>query len=511
MLLYRNCGECMNSMNLNQNIEEISRMLGNQDQIIVRSFYLGRGMPINAAIIYLDGLVNQDSVENNVLRPLMIDVNERLERPNICDYLIKRYILVSNSWIESNLDNIVNMIKRGKTALIIDKIAEVVLLDTSGGKTRNITEPENETVIRGNREGFIEDLGTNILLLKRLLKDKNLVVEDFIVGKRSQTDIAVLYIKDIADMNIINKLRKKISSIDVDIIMSTGTLSQYIEDYTFFLFPQSRGTEKPDIVIDNLVEGKIAIIVSGTPYVMLIPCNFLEFFQTVEDYNQRTILANFTRILRFLAVFIVITAPSIYLTLIKFNAELIPIKFITPIIQSRIGIALTPFLEILCMEIIVEFLREGGLRLPSKIGQTLSVVGGIIIGDTAVESKIVSPTTLFIIGITVVAAFLIPNYDMSLSIRVLRFPMLILANFLGIFGIGIGWYFIITSLCSTDSFGVPYLSFKKNDIKDTLLRAPLWMMNKRPESIPNKDSIRQTDFRSKWDIPRRNKNEQSGE
>jgi hypothetical protein len=501
----------MNTINLRLNIQEISKALGDQNLIMVRSFYIGSVNPINAAVIYLNGLVNKESIENNALKPLMTGVNEKLQPKGICDYLIKRYILISNSWIESNLENIVKMIKRGKTAILIDGISEVILMDTTGGEYRNITEPINETVIRGNREGFVESLETNISMLKRILKDTNLVVEGFTLGRRSQTDIAMLYIKDIADSDVINSVRKKLTSIDVDIVMSTGALSQYMEDYTFFFFPTTRGTEKPDIVVDNLAEGKITIIVSGTPYALIAPCTFLDFFQSAEDYTQRTIVANFTRLLRFLAVFIVITAPSLYLTLIKFNAELIPIKFITPIIQSRIGIALTPFLEILLMEIIVEFLREGGLRLPSKIGQTLSVVGGIIIGDTAVESKIVSPTTLFIIGITVVAAFLIPNYDMSLAIRIIRFPMLILANFLGIFGIGIGWYFIIATLCSTDSFGVPYFSFKKKDIKDTLLRYPLWMMNTRPESMPNGNPTRQTNFRKKWGISRRKKNEQSGE
>lgn len=504
-------GEYMNSISLKQNIQEISKGLGDQNLIMVRGLYIGSGNPINAAVIYLNGLVEKESIENNILRPLMLGINEKLQLKGICDYLIKRYILISNSWIESDVQNIINMIKRGKTAVVIEGVSEVILTDTSGGEYRSIIEPANETVIRGNREGFVENIETNISLLKRILKDTNLVVEGFTVGRRSQTDIAMVYIKDIADGDIVNNIRQRINSIDVDTIMASGTLGQYMEDYTFFPFPLSRGTEKPDIAVDNLVEGKIVIIVGGTPHIMIAPCTFLDFFQTVEDYNQRTVVANFTRLLRFLAVFIVITAPSIYLTLIKFNAELIPIKFITPIIQSRIGIALTPFLEILLMEIIVEFLREGGLRLPSKIGQTLSVVGGIIIGDTAVASKIVSPTTLFIIGITVVAAFLIPNYDMSLSIRVIRFPMLILANFLGIFGIGIGWYFIITTLCSTDSFGVPYLSFKKSDIKDTLIRAPLWMMNKRPEAIPNSNSTRQTDFRKKWGIPRRKKNEESGE
>lgn len=501
----------MNTVKLQQNTEEILNALGNQRQIIVRNICIGTTIPIEASIIYIDGLVRKESIENNVLRPLMLNINERLEVRGICDYLIKRYIVVSSSWVESNLDSIVKMIKKGKTAMLIEGSSEVILLDTTGGEYRSINEPENETIVKGSKEGFVENVETNITLIKRLLKDSNLVVDNFVVGRRSQTDVAVLYIKDIADGDVVKEVEKRISSVDVDILSASGPLGQYIEDYTYSFFPQLRGTERPDVVVNNLTEGRIAIIVNGTPTVSLAPCMFLDFFQTVEDYNHRTIVANFTRILRFVAIFVVITAPSIYLTLIKFNAELIPIKFITPIIQSRIGIALTPFLEVLCMEVIVEFLREGGLRLPSKIGQTLSVVGGIIIGDTAVESKIVSPTTLFVIGITVIAAFLIPNYDMSLAIRVVRFPMLLLANFLGIFGIGIGWFFLLTTLCSLDSFGVPYLSFKMNDIKDTLIRAPLWSMNKRPEEIPNGNHTRQTDFRKKWGPSRRKKNEQSGE
>jgi spore germination protein KA len=501
----------MISISLQENVELIVKALGNQNQIIVRNICVGHVNPIEASLIYLDGLVQRESIESNILKPLMLNINEELKIEGICDYLIKRYIFISKSWTECELENIIEKIKRGKSVLIIDGSSEVILLDTSGGEYRSIIEPPNETVITGNKEGFIENLDTNIMMMKRMLKDTNLVVESFIVGRRSQTDIAIVYIKDIVDLDIVENLRNKINDVDVDVITANNELTQYIEDYTFSFFPQFRGTEKPDIVTSNLLEGKIAIFTSGSSAAMIVPSTFVDFFQTSEDYYYRTIVGNFTRILRYMAVFIVITAPSIYLTLIKFNAELIPIKFITPIIQSRIGIALTPFLEVLCMEIIVEFLREGGLRLPSKIGQTLSVVGGIIIGDTAVESKIVSPTTLFIIGVTVISAFLIPNYEMALSIRVLRFPMLILSNFLGIFGIGIGWFFIITSLCSLDSFGVPYVSFKKNDLKDTLIRSPLWMMNKRPEIIPNGNPIRQTDFRKRWGIPKRKRNEESGE
>lgn len=501
----------MEKSNLNYNIELISKCLGNQSSIIARNFFIGTDDHIDASLIYINGLVKNERIEDYVLKPLMQKIDEKIDMKNICSYLIKKYIFIGNSWIEENLDNIVKLIKLGKTAILIDGSSQVIILDTTGGMYRSITEPINETVIKGSKEGFIENIDVNISLLRRMIKDSNMNFEKISVGRRSQTEVAVIYINDIADMDIVNEVKKRISDIDIDILTGSGKLVQCIEDYTYSMFPQARLTEKPDVVANNIMEGRIAVIVAGTPVTAILPCIFTDFFETVEDYYERTIISNFIRILRYVAAFIVITFPSIYLTLIKFNAELIPIKFITPIIQSRIGIALTPFLEIFLMEIIVEFLREGGLRLPAKVGQTLSVVGGIIIGDTAVRSKIVSPTTLFVVGVTVIATFLIPNYDMSAAIRIIRFPMLVAANFLGILGIGIGWFFIVISLCSTDSFGVPYFSVKLKDMKDLFYRSPIWKMNQRPESIPNNNSTRQTDFRSKWGSTRRKQNEESGE
>jgi len=202
--------------------------------------------------------------------------------------------------------------------------------------------------------------------------------------------------------------------------------------------------------------------------------------------------------LRCLAVFVVIIMPALYLTLIQFNVELIPVKFVSPIVQSRQGIALTPFLEILSMELVVELLREGGLRLPPKIASTLSIVGGIIVGNTAIESRIVSPTTLLVVGVGVIATFVIPNYEMALTIRFIRFPMLLLANSIGFLGIAAGCFILLIQLLSLESFGVPYFSLYQNDLNDVFIRAPLWKMNYRPEEIPNTNAVRQSDFRTKW-------------
>lgn len=487
----------MDELQFENIVNEIKSGIGVNSTIITKCFLIGNSNPLDAVLIYVNGLANKEIINRDVLNPLMIYVRENLQsKKNICDYLSKKYISMCNTEISGDLHVAIDRLKRGKTILILQCSSDFIIIDTTGGEYRTISEPVNETALRGTREGFVENLETNISMLRRKIRDKSFTIKMYTLGRRSQTDIALIYLEDIMDADVLNNIIKSLEVVDVDELPGSGALEQYIEPHPYSIFPQIYGTERPDVVEAELMEGRAAILVEGTPHVLIAPASFIEFFQGVEDYNQRTYLSSFTRVLRLIAVFIVITSSSIYLTLIKFNCELIPIKFITPIIQSRTGIALSPFLEILSMEIIIEFLREGGLRLPSKIGQTLSIVGGIIIGDTAVKSKMVSPTTLFIVGISVIASFLIANYDMSLVIRLIRFPMLLLADTMGIFGIAIGWFLLLAHLCSLDSFGAPYLDLKKSDLKDTFIRAHLFKMNNRPVSIPNKNPTRQTDFRS---------------
>lgn len=494
----------MLNSDLNENINAIRDGIGQKGNMILKEFFIGTGAPLDAVIIYVNALVNKDLIDRDVLNPLMLHVNEDLTgRADLANYITKRYISMSNTDIKEDISEIISLLKRGKTVLLINGVTEGIIIDTTGGVYRSVTEPTNESSIKGVREGFIENLETNISMIRRNVKDNELAVEIKTVGNRTQTDMALVYINNLVDEDVLNELKKRIDSIDVDGPVYTGELDQYIEEEAYTVFPQNFSTERVDIAIANMLEGRIIVLLEGNSIAMVVPAIFVQFFQAIEDYTQRTLASSFVRILRFFSAFIVISLPSMYLTLLKFNAELIPIKFITPIIQSRIGIALTPFLEILAMEVVVEILREGGLRLPSKIAQTLSLVGGIIIGDMAINSKIVSPTTLLMVGITVISTFLIPNYDMSLAIRILRFPMLILADVMGIFGIAVGWFFILVHLSSMESFGVPYFEFYGGDLKDTFIRAPLWKMNKRPEAIPNKNPIRETDFRYKW----RKKNE----
>ncbi len=493
-------------MSLTIKIDRIIQKCGGSNRVIVRRISIGRGTPVEAAIIYITGFVDQNIINRDILNPLLFKIKEDLhDIKQINNYICSKYISMSDIVIENDVNNVVKEIKRGKTAIVIDTAYNYIIANTADGEHRSISEPKDEQGVRGSREGFIENLDINISLLKRGIKDNNLVVENYIVGRRSQKDLAIVYVDDIVDKDLLKDIKTRIQSIDVDAVTNIGMIEQFIESYPYTVFPQVYTTQRPDTVQQNLMEGRIAILIDGSPFAITLPALLVEFFQAVEDYAQRTVVTDFNRFIRILGTILVVTMPSIYLSLVRFNAELIPIKFVLPLIQSRKDIALSPFLEILSMDIVIEFLREGGLRLPSKIGQTLSIVGGFIIGSAALQAHLVSPDTLVVVGASTIGTFIIPNYDMASSVRLLRFPLLFLTNFLGAFGSIAGLYLLSVHILSLDSFGVPYFTLDKySDLKDTLVRAPLWKMNKRPEGIPNNNPIRQSDFRKKfW----RNKNE----
>lgn len=480
-------------MDLQQKVDEVKNLAGNPQELVVRNLMIGNESSIEAVIIYINGLVNNNIIDRDILNPLMLHVRDNLMTvKDIGEFIYKKYVAVSGSTIEQDMNIAVDSIKRGKTLLMIENYEKYIVIDTCGGEKRSIEEPANNISLRGPREGFVENLQVNFSMIRRKIKDKSLKTEKFILGRRSQTDLLLVYLDDVVNKEYLEKLKQKVSSIDIDAVNANSYVEQYISENGGSIFPQVIGNERPDVVVAQILEGRIALLLDGTSYVTTYPTVFTEFFQTEEDYYGRYIQTNFIRILRIIAVFVVITFPAIYITLIKFNSELIPIEFIKSLIEARSGIALTPFMSLLAMEFTIELLREGGLRLPGKIGQTLSVVGGIIIGDAALKAKIVSSATLLVAGICTVASFVISNYQMAIAIRTLTYPMLILSNWLGVLGIVLGWFFIIAYLCSLENLGVEYFSIHKNDIKDTIFKFPLKKMNKRPQSIPNSNATRQS-------------------
>lgn len=488
---------------VNCNVDDIDKYItiikssiGDENQLVVREILIGKKQCLRVAIIYINGLANKDIIDRDIMHPLMFQIEEEfIDSINIDYYLCSKYIAVSNTFVEININKVVENIKRGKTVILIDGSCKFVVVDTTGGVYRAISEPISDESLRGPREGFVENLEINISMLRRKIKDKNLKTEKYTLGRRSQTDLVIMYIDDIVDKEFLEKIKKQVSIIDIDSVPSNSTIEQCIEEHSYSVFPQFIGSERPDVVEANLMEGRIVFLLEGTPYVSIYPSTFFDFFQTNEDYYGRVIQAWFIRIIRIIATFTVLSFPAIYITFIKFNPELIPIDYIESLIEDRMGTILTPFMGLIAINLTIEFIRESGFRLPSKIGGTLNIVGGIIIGDAALKSKAVSATTLLVAGLITVAAFVISNYQMSMAIRILNYPMIILANWLGTLGIVLGWFFILAYLCSMENYGVPYFAFHMSDMKDIFTRAPIWKMNKRPDIIPNNNPIRQSDFR----------------
>lgn len=484
---------------LDDRIKSILDKFNAPNKFNVKKINLGKGKDIKIALVYDKDLIDSNIINDYVLKPLMLHVQENFTgKENIAEILMEKYICVDDTILKSDSEEIMELIKKGFTAVFVPNSENTIIINTMKKNYKPILPPEIESSIRGPKESFTESIEENLSIINRKIKDRNLKIEKLIIGERSQTEVAMIYIEDIADENLVAEVRKRLNAIKVDYVKSIAYIEQYIENNTYTVFPEFFTTERPDVMEAGIMEGRIGILMEGSQQGITVPAIFIEFFQTVQDYNQKFMISIVIRFLRLIAVILVLSITSIYLTLVKFNVELLPDKLLQPIVQSRVGIALSPVMEIISMEIIVEFLREGGLRLPTKIGQTLSLVGGIIIGDAAIKSHLVSATTLLVVGISTVATFLIPNYEMSLAIRILKFPILFVTNALGIVGVAISWFFILVELCSIDSMGVPYFQFKKSDMKDIFIREPLWKMNERPKAIPNKNPVRQRNFRKKF-------------
>lgn len=347
-------------MDTKSKIETIKSGLGSVNEVVIRNFIIGSNKPIEAWLIYLKPLVNCETIQNNVLIPLMLHVNDaKFPKSNLAEYICKKYLTLGEARTEINISKVINSINHGSSALLLEGQEEIIVLNTLGGEFRSITDPAIETSVRGPREGFVENLDTNISIIKRNVTDNNLVIEMSEIGRRSKDKLALIYIKDIASPKVVDRIRMTINAVYVDYVPGTATLEQFIEKYPYSIFPQFLSTERPDRIIAVLMAGQTAIMLNGTPFVFISPKIFTQFFQSVENYYQRTVVAGSERIIRILSVLTLTMLPAIYLTLITHNSEFIPIKFLTPIYQSRQGIALPPLLEIVSMQLIIEFIREG--------------------------------------------------------------------------------------------------------------------------------------------------------
>ncbi|WP_051291467.1 spore germination protein [Fictibacillus gelatini] len=477
------------SSQLSVNIEELHRLFHQAPDLVIRNFNLANSK-VKAALVYLDGLSDKNSISNNVLRSLMqISFDPEKELPTTVGD-----VKVAHTW-----NFVENSLFEGASALFIDGETKVFLLDTKGWAERAIEDPQLETSLKGAHQGFVETGSQNVAMLRRYIPNRELVIKEITVGVRGKSKVYIAYLADVASQEVLQELEDRIRQIQMDTIINTGELAEFIEDNPFSPFPQFILTERPDAAASQILQGRFTVIVDRSPAVLIAPATLMSFIQSVDDYSTRWIAASFIRLLRLFAFMITLFLPATYVAVISFNYEVIPLQLFLSIAESRSMVPFPPILEALLMEVTIEMMREAGVRLPAPMGQTVGIVGGIVVGQAAVQAGVVSNIMVIIVAATAIASFIIPSYDMGTAVRLLRFPMIMLAALFGITGIMISFMTILGHIISLESLGTPYSSplapFRFSDMKDSFIRFPLWKMVIRPKSVRTIQANRQGNSR----------------
>ncbi len=410
-----------------------------------------------------------------------------INQQNAIDLLSKDIMTIGNISSITNLDDLFASLMAGDTLILVDGVDQALSASTQGGEKRSIAESTTQMVVRGPKGAFTESLGTNTAMVRRIIKTPDLWMESLKVGRVTKTDVTLMYIHGIANDKVVKEIRQRLHRIDIDSILESGYIEQLIEDQTLTPFPTMYNTERPDVVAGNLLEGRIAIFVDGTPFVLIAPAVFMQFFQSAEDYYARFDIATSIRLLRIFMFMISLIAPATYVAVTTFHQEMVPTMLIVAIAAQRESVPFPAFVEAVLMEITFEILREAGIRLPKAIGSAVSIVGALVIGQAAVQASIVSPAMVIIVSITAIASFATPSFDMAISARLIRFLFMIGAATFGFYGIILCLLMMVVHLCGLRSFGVPYMApfapFIPVNNGDTVVRLPWWTLRQRPRLI----------------------------
>jgi spore germination protein KA len=393
------------------------------------------------------------------------------------------------------------LILNGVTAVFINGCEECLLVDNRSYEKRQVGKPTAEAVVRGSQEAFVEDLRTNITLIRRIIKNKDLVTEFIQIGKTDHNVCAVMYMKNIVNTQVLKEVKRRITGLDIDFLPDDGMLGQLIEDHPFSLFPQIVSTERPDRACSFLMDGKVLYITYGTPIASAAPATLYHMFHTSEDTSLRWMYGTLIRYIRFLATVIAILLPGLYLALSLFHQEMIPTELLEVLQKSRENVPFPGLLEVLILEFMFEIIREGGIRVPGTIGQTMGMVGSIILGQAAVAAGLVSPMVIIVVALTAMSSFAIPNYSVSFGVRIIRFFFTFLGAIAGFYGISAGLCIFLGFMCSMHSFGMPFLSPiapKTKSGSDIIDRRPIWMRKTRPDFLNTVNRNRTGGTVRKW-------------
>ena len=468
---------------LDDNIERVKQTFGNSGDLVVNLIKDGSGK-LHSASVFILGLSDGD-----ILNSISAEINKLLCEAEqfSSETLIRHISCMRNLKTLTSYDEACQEILLGNTLFLTEKTNTFYIISTNSNEGRAISEPTSQTIIKGPKDAFTENINKNVFLIRKRIRNTALRVESLTIGQVSHTNIKFLYIEGIAKTDILNDIRSKLQKIKIDCILDSNYIEELVKLNKYSIFPTVLNSEKPDSVSAALLEGRVAVLVDGTPYVLTAPTFMVEFLQASEDYYHEFLISSFMRLIRYTAVFLTLLVPALFVTMTTFHQEIIPAQLLISIAAQREGVPFPAFFEVLMLEFTFEVLREAGIRMPRAVGSAISIVGALVLGQAAVEAGLISAAVVIVISITAISSFVITNYAMSNAIRLLRFAFLILAGALGIYGISIGLIILCLHLCSLKSAGLPYLTpstLNANSInKDGIIRFPLWKMKYRPTSI----------------------------
>ncbi|SES94755.1 spore germination protein [Anaerobranca gottschalkii] len=478
---------------LEKNIQILEKIFQHCDDVNKKTLHIEGNK--KGIIFFLSGITDEKSIVNFIINPLLKNEGVVLEKIKGNPRYIEEYLLVNHSVEKiSDLYGGVIGVLEGKALLLIDGYSTGYTIEVREYPTRDVQEPITQTLVRGPREGFTEGIKDNLALIRKRIKTPDLKIEKKEIGHLTKTSVAICYIQNLVDPKVLEEVKVRLDKIKIDAILDSSTIEQLIEDSSFSPFPQIGNTERPDAAVSALIEGRVCIVVDGSPFVLIVPQVLVDMLHITEDYYERFYFSTAIRLLRYLAFGLSLLGPSLYVAITTFHHEMIPTKLLVSIAAARQGIPFPAFLEALMMEIAFEALREAGVRLPKPIGQAVSIVGALVIGEAAVQAGLVSQIMVIVVAGTGIASFTVPAFNIGIAIRLLKIPILLLSSVLGLFGVSIAVIAISIHLSTLRSFGVPYLSpiapLTLQDNKDVILRGPVWWINQRPTYIAKNNVVK---------------------
>lgn len=430
-------------------------------------------------------LFQPDLTDAVVLRTALLALERATGKIKSVDDVVKT-VLTTGECKPIEEENVAATITAGDAVLAVEGL-QPVMLAARAYEVRAVAEPPTETVTRGPREGFIEDIKTNLSLLERRLKTPDFKIERFVVGRQSNTAVALVYLSSIADPKVIDRVRKKINAIDIDAVIDSYYVQEAVSEHPYSIFAQAGVTEKPDVAAAKLLEGRVGIVVDGSPTVITLPFVLAEDFQSSEDYYERYAFVGFLRILRYIAVVLGMILPGFYVAMQVFHYEMIPLKFLVTLMNAVAGLPFMPLSETLFVILLFEIIREAGVRMPRAVGMALSIVGALVLGDTAVKAGLISSPCVMVVALSSLALYTAPKQVGVMSL--LRLLMTVAGGLGGLYGLLLSVLFLVYYLTTLDSYFTPYMApfapMLKSDWQDAVIRKPLSKLKKRPASIPN--------------------------